>query len=237
MPLGRQGLLLAIRANKRTTGLLRLRCPARSCLLNGKSQSALGRTKWLMLHAINNIIASSLDNFRIRQKLKRQSIIDPLTRVYNRGHFDRQGKLELMRAKRYNKKIAYILIDLDNLKHINDRFGHIEGDQVLRAVGRILKRNCRQIDLVCRYGGDEFVVVLQETGRKDAMRKAEALRRQIHGLATKPTGNEDGVAVSTSIGVATLNDGYDSHTALFHAADQALYQAKLSGKNCCRCYK
>ncbi len=237
LPTGKQGLILPIRTNTRMTGLMRLDCQPRSCLLNGKSKSAIGRAKWLTLHAISSMIASSIENLRIHQKLKRQSIIDPLTRVYNRGHFDRQGKIELLRAKRYNKKIAYILIDIDNLKDINDEFGHMEGDHVLKSIGRILKHNCRQIDLVCRYGGDEFVIVLQETGRKDAMRKAEALHKEMLNLSMKPGHKKTTMPITTSIGVAAISKGLNNHATLFRAADKALYQAKLSGKNRCCCYK
>jgi diguanylate cyclase (GGDEF)-like protein len=161
-------------------------------------------------------------------EMERQSRTDALTRVYNRRYFDERAGSELERALlRPRDPLALLLVDIDHFKRFNDLFGHARGDDVLKVVARLLRDGVRRGDVVCRYGGEEFALLLPGTDARQAVAVGEALRRAV-AAAKAPVGGP----VTVSVGVASTEEGdMASVTDLFHAADMALYEAKAAGRN------
>lgn len=167
--------------------------------------------------------------------LRAESIRDPLTGCYNRRHFDRQMRNEWRRANRDHLPLSCAIIDVDNFKLFNDTAGHAEGDQVLRKIGHALASRTRRAgDLVCRYGGEEFGVILPNTPGDAAVGLMDELRRAVQDMEL-PHPAFDGAPVSISVGVATVRSYEDvrDHDAEYYMeqADQALYRAKNAGRN------
>ncbi len=159
-----------------------------------------------------------------------KAIKDRLTNVYNRTYFDELLRKEFLFHKRANLPLSLIFIDLDDFKKINDTFGHICGDEILKKVAMSLKSNVRESDYVCRYGGEEFVIILKNTNFEKAMKKAESLRKIINSIELLCNANQ--IGVSASLGVSTLENGnFKSEKRLLAEADSAMYKAKELGKN------
>jgi len=156
---------------------------------------------------------------------------DPLTHLLNRRALTIRLVAELERVRRYNSPLTMLMIDLDHFKLVNDTFGHLVGDEVLRGIGMILQRAVRSVDMVARYGGEEFVVVLPETGEMGAVAFAERIRQRVeqHNFEAARTSS---VRVTVSIGVSCFPSPHvDSAEDLFARADAALYRAKDRGRN------
>lgn len=164
------------------------------------------------------------------QKLQEQAISDPLTGLYNRRYLSEFLPRELARSGRNVTPIAVILIDLDQFKQVNDSFGHEAGDIVLNAVGNLLKSKVRGSDIACRYGGEEFALVLPETGAEPAARRAEDIRLAISALELSHAGNSLG-KIAASFGIALFPDHAEDTDDLLRVADIALYAAKGAGRN------
>jgi diguanylate cyclase (GGDEF)-like protein len=160
-------------------------------------------------------------------RLKETSFKDDVTGLYNRRFFSLRLEEELSRYRRFNHPVSVVLLDLDNFKSINDEFGHMTGDDTLREVSQILMKHSRGINVVSRYGGDEFAVLLVETSKAGARLYADRIREVV---AKYPFSH--GKVITASFGVASLPDD-EAGTAedLFRAADDALYMAKRAGKN------
>ena len=158
-------------------------------------------------------------------KLKENSITDQLTSLLNRKAFDERLCEEFDRAKRFKRLISVAMLDVDYFKQYNDVFGHLEGDKVLTRVGKLLKDTIRTIDVLARFGGEEFVLILPDTDASGAMVVAERCRRAIAGHAWERR------PVTLSIGVATTTDLYFEPEAMIKEADIALYEAKAQGRN------
>ena len=150
---------------------------------------------------------------------------DELTMLYNRRYFDRCLRREMKRAERHQVPVSLLVLDLDDFKQINDNYGHSTGDMIMRKVGQILKLILRQEDYPCRFGGEEFAVVLPHTTPEQAGRVAERFR--------EATEKEDfnGVRVTCSGGLASFPEHGSSGSEIFERADRALYEAKKAGKN------
>jgi diguanylate cyclase (GGDEF)-like protein len=160
------------------------------------------------------------------------AIHDPLTHAYNRQYLADRMVAEIARARRAGSNVAVLMIDVDALKSVNDRFGHLAGDRVLCTIASRIQRALRIEDVFARYGGDEFVVLSVGTDHNDAIRLAERVRRAVEGLRMSARGCE--VAITASIGVASLadvEDTYEPGVALQVMADARMYQAKASGGN------
>ncbi len=179
-------------------------------------------------------------SYRTSQALKRiyvleyESTIDSLTNIYNRRQFDRRLREEFSVSKRHNKPMSLIMLDVDHFKAVNDQLGHQGGDLVLRRLAEILSAGIREGDIVCRYGGEEFAVILPHTDRDRATVLAERLREQIARTELLPQNispSDQAVHVTASLGVATLDHNMTSAEMLVRAADRALYDAKSSGRN------
>jgi diguanylate cyclase (GGDEF)-like protein len=161
------------------------------------------------------------------KELERLSITDALTDVYNRRHLDATLALELNRSRETGSPLAVIMFDADHFKKFNDTYGHDQGDRVLKMAGEVMKAAVRQYDVPCRYGGEEFTVILPGADPDGAMRVAERLRRDVEAMAV------DGLKVTISLGIACYPQlAAHSPEALIEAADAALYRSKESGRNC-----
>src|SRR5882672_1243793 len=160
-------------------------------------------------------------------KLKETSFKDEVTGLYNRRFFSLRLEEEISRFRRFNHPVSVVVLDLDGFKSINDEFGHAVGDETLRDIAQILMKHSRGINVVSRYGGDEFAVLLVETSKTGARLYAERIR---HVVATFPFSH--GKNVTASFGVSSLpDDEATTSEGLFRAADEALYAAKRAGKN------
>lgn len=166
--------------------------------------------------------------------IEQMSVTDELTRLFNRRHFHTRLEEEILRTGRYGRPLALLMADIDYFKSINDTYGHQGGDRILAEFAAILRSDLRKVDIVCRYGGEEFVIILPETGTEDAGMLAEKLRKRIQENDFGVTG-EEATRITTSIGVASL-DMVDANApnrdeALIKLADEALYAAKSGGRN------
>jgi diguanylate cyclase (GGDEF)-like protein/PAS domain S-box-containing protein len=175
-------------------------------------------------------IGLALANLRLRDTLRSQSILDPLTGLFNRRYLEETLELELARATRGHRAIGIIMLDLDHFKPLNDSCGHDAGDELLRELAGLLKSRVRDGDIACRYGGEEFVLILPEAPMELAQRRAEELREEVKRLRVSHRGRVIG-PITASAGVAAFPDHGRTRSALLHAADAALYQAKAEGRD------
>jgi diguanylate cyclase (GGDEF)-like protein len=181
-----------------------------------------------LLAPLARLVAVAIQNQTMLEKLV---FVDPLTGVYNRAFYDRQVALEIERANRTNTKLSLLVMDVDDFKPINDDHGHRAGDQVLAQLGREVRARMRKIDLLFRYGGEEFVLLLPGADLEEAQRTAERLRLVVAEQRFLPDGVAAPLRVTVSIGGAVYPDQSRTKTGLFNAADSALYRAKHEGKN------
>lgn len=170
----------------------------------------------------------ALENADYYRKLEHLSVTDSLTGIHNHRHFLMALDQEIERVKRYPNSLCLLMLDIDDFKSYNDHFGHLGGDRLLKGIGRILKENLRTVDIVCRYAGDEFVVILPETDIPAAQIIAEKLRKAVKERAFEQE-------VTVSIGIAKFSAAIDRRD-LVMKADQALYQSKRGGKNKISCF-
>jgi diguanylate cyclase (GGDEF)-like protein len=174
--------------------------------------------------------ALALANLRLRETLRGQSIRDPLTGLFNRRYMEETLDRELRRAERERRALSLILLDIDRFKSFNDTFGHEAGDTVLASLGALLRSTLRAGDVACRYGGEEFVLILPAASLADAHRRAEEIRESIRGLRVS-LGGRPLEAVRCSMGVAAFPEHGEEGDALLRAADAALYRAKGEGRD------
>lgn len=169
-----------------------------------------------------------------QRQLVELATIDDLTRLYNRRYFFERFKQEMERARRYNRPLSCIILDIDHFKTVNDTFGHLSGDQVLMDIGRILKKNCRQSDLAGRYGGEELIILLPETDLDGARIIADRIREMIEHHKTVD-GRGETIQVTVSLGVASITGPeiarLDKYERVIQYADDALLLAKKNGRN------
>jgi len=154
---------------------------------------------------------------------------DALTELYNRRHFIEMADKEIARAIRHQRPLALCIVDVDLFKPVNDRYGHISGDEVLRQIAELLRGHARSDDLAARIGGEEFALLLSECDATAATTFAERLREAVASAVFTPGGEPQRITIS--IGIAELSPGRDTRAALMAAADAALYRAKSLGRN------
>jgi diguanylate cyclase (GGDEF)-like protein len=182
-----------------------------------------------VLSAAAALLAVSLKNSELFREVRENSVRDGLTGCFNRTHALEVLDAELRRARRSKLPLSLVLFDLDNFKGINDRHGHLCGDAVLASVGATMKAELRGSDLKCRYGGDEFMVILPDTPLVGARQVSENLRRAI---AEHPvTWNDGQVMVTASFGITVISQGENDPLGAISRADTALYRAKQRGRN------
>ncbi|MGB9641202.1 MAG: diguanylate cyclase [Anaerolineales bacterium] len=172
---------------------------------------------------------TALQNAQLHAAVQQQAVTDPLTGLYNRRGFFELAEHEIIRAHRFQRPLSMIIMDVDLLKYVNDHYGHLMGDRVLSSVSSSCRSELRQVDVIARYGGDEFIALLPETNLDEALSVAERLRSQVANLSL-PLENGEIIRVTLTAGVADLLPG-DTLKTLIERADQALYRAKQAGKN------
>lgn len=194
---------------------------------SGHAPTAAQRT--VMVSAVEQL-SLGLSNLRLQDSLRTQSIRDPLTGLYNRRYLEESLTRELARCDRVNKPLSVLMVDLDHFKRFNDTHGHDGGDALLTHAGRVLQAHCRAEDIACRYGGEEFTVILPEVDAERARLRAEEIRVAIEKLAVQHR-RERLSSVTASIGVGTFPDSAREMDDLVRRADAALYKAKQQGRN------
>lgn len=179
------------------------------------------------LEAVADICAGAIQNANYFDRVKQLAYVDGLTGIHNRRFFEMRIGEELERAARFQGRMAVIMVDIDLFKQLNDEFGHLLGDEVLRSVAIVLKQQLRKVDMVCRFGGEEFAIVLPETSGENAATVAEKLRRHIANFPFAGVPRP----VTISCGVADYPLHGTSRDEVMAAADAALFRAKRTGRN------
>ena len=183
---------------------------------------------------LTNQAAISIENVDLHEAIQRQAVTDDLTGLFNHRRFQEVMAVEVERTRRFGQELGLIMLDIDDFKRVNDTYGHLQGDEVLKEVARVLGESSREIDEPARYGGEEMAVALPQTGLQGAFEFAERVRQRIEALEIPLLdGDGDGVLhVTASFGAASLpHSAKIDKDALVAAADAALYRAKRSGKN------
>jgi diguanylate cyclase (GGDEF)-like protein len=175
-------------------------------------------------------LALALANLKLQETLRHQAIRDPLTGLFNRRFMEETVEREVHRMLRKGAQLGVIMLDLDHFKRFNDTFGHAAGDSLLSALGILVRNHIRKEDVACRYGGEEFTLILPETPLAITCERAETLRRLVHDLKLQHQGQSLG-PITVSLGVAAFPNHGDTPEALLRAADAALYRAKHEGRD------
>ena len=196
-------------------------------VLDSARKNAFDHDDQQPLESVADICAAAMQNASYFDRMRQLAYVDGLTGIHNRRFFEMRIVEELERAARFQGRMSVIMVDIDNFKRLNDEFGHLLGDEVLRSVSTIMKQQLRKMDLVCRYGGEEFAIVVPETSGENALRVAEKLRRQIesHYFPGVPR------PVTISAGVADYPTHGITRDEVVAAADAAMYVAKQEGRN------
>ena len=174
--------------------------------------------------------ALSVANLRLQEKLRMESIVDPLTKLYNRRYLEKSLERESNRCKRRNKNLGVIMLDIDHFKSFNDQYGHKLGDNVLSKLGAFLKQVVRKEDIACRYGGEEFMLIMPETSLKTTTERAKHICDNIQ-QNLKVDYKDLILSITASLGVAALDEHGPDTAKMIAMADDALYQAKKNGRN------
>jgi diguanylate cyclase (GGDEF)-like protein len=181
---------------------------------------------------LTNQASISIENVDLHETIQRQAVTDELTGLFNHRRFQEVMTAEVERTRRFGQELGLIMLDIDDFKRVNDTYGHLQGDFVLREVARVLKESSREIDEPARYGGEEMAVALPQTGLEGAYEFAERVRTRIEALHLPLLDGEGALRVTASFGAASLpHSAKVDKDALVAAADAALYRAKRSGKN------
>ena len=171
----------------------------------------------------------AIENIQLQSTLKEQSLRDPLTGLYNPAHRHNSCDLAIARARRGDYNISFVLLDIDHFKDLNDQYGHGAGDVMLRALAERLKNLVRAGDILCRYGGDEHIIIMSNTTSEVAMERTEQLRLAVDAMQVEY--EEKQLHCSISIGIATYPAHGSSVDEVISNADRALYISKNSGRN------
>jgi diguanylate cyclase (GGDEF)-like protein len=195
-------------------------------LLGSPVKGSLAHDDLQRLAQLSAWCAPALESARAFDDLRSQVVTDPLTGCFNRRGFDEHLEVEWVRARRYRRRFALLLLDVDRFKQVNDTVGHHAGDYVLQQIGQTLRSTFRVTDRICRFGGDEFAVVFPETVKADVMHLANRLRGRVAALFPDPMLP---IPVTVSLGVSAFPDDAGGPEALLLEADRALYRAKAAG--------
>lgn len=202
-------------------GILHLQSPSKEIMTEPKHQLA---------YTVVEQASMALSNLKLREALREQSIRDPLTGLYNRRYMEEVLKQHLRRVTRHLHPLGVIMIDIDHFKSFNDTHGHAAGDALLRELGRFLQSHIRGEDVACRYGGEEFILIMPHASLETARQRAEDLRDQAKGVHVHDAGQSLG-GVTLSLGVAVYPQHGRTMENVLRAADAALYRAKQEGRD------
>ncbi|MBK6698204.1 MAG: diguanylate cyclase [Myxococcales bacterium] len=203
--------------------------PLGTLILGSRRRHAFGDSVRATLEVLASHLAVSLANARMVHKLEQMATTDGMTGLLNKRAMLESAEQKVQAAARFGRKLSVLITDIDFFKKVNDTYGHDVGDQVIRGLGEVLKRQKRTTDVVARFGGEEFVILCEETSEQGAMLLAERIREELERTVF-PTPN-GGLSVTCSVGVATFPEGGSDWSSLFKAADEALYVSKRSGRN------
>jgi diguanylate cyclase (GGDEF)-like protein/PAS domain S-box-containing protein len=198
--------------------------------LQGRQGQAVAEYEGLA-RSLAERIALALANLNLRETLHTQAIRDPLTNLFNRRVMEESLDREVHRAIRYGRPLGLIMLDIDNFKAFNDSFSYAAGDTLLRELGAYLQANLRKGDLTCRYGGEEFILILPESTPEDTIKRADQLREGVKRLSVQHQGLPLG-EVTISVGIACFPQHGKSMYEMLRAVDTALHRAKSAGKDC-----
>ncbi len=227
---GRSSICVPLTAQGETLGVLHLQIAppvaGREAGLNRRTSEA----KQHLAVALAKQVALALSNVRLRVTLRQQSIRDPLTGLFNRRYLDETLERELRRAERAEHPVGVVMLDIDRFKQFNDTYGHDGGDTLLRSVAEFLQFETRSEDIVCRYGGEEFVLIRPGSSLEDTHRRAEQVRTSMKQMQVPHAGQMLG-SVTVSLGVAVFPIHGATGDEVLKAADSALYRAKAGGRD------
>jgi diguanylate cyclase (GGDEF)-like protein len=173
----------------------------------------------------------AIENAQLYELVVYKSHTDSLTNLWNHGYFQQALSVEIEKSRKNQTSLSLLIIDIDNFKNLNDKWGHQNGDFVLKELAEILRESSRTLDYVCRYGGEEFSMILTQTQKDQAFMIAERIRNRIEQYHFKQFAQEDGPTITVSIGVASFSQDAQTKEELIAFADKAMYIAKFSGKN------
>lgn len=210
--------------------------PLGTLVLGSRRPRAFGDAARSMLDVLSSHVAVSLANARMMRRLEELATLDGLTNLLNKRAMLDVADQKIKAAKRFGRKLSVLVTDIDHFKKVNDTYGHDAGDVVIKGLGEILRRQRRATDAIARFGGEEFVVICEETDARGAELLAERVRAELgkttfHAPKAGPDGQPVTIRVTCSIGVATFPEAGDTWEDVFKAADEALYVSKRSGRN------
>lgn len=177
------------------------------------------------------ILLICLSGLALSEKMTKLIVREGLTGLFNQIYIRQRLEEEFYRSKRYEHPLSLMMIDLDNFKTLNDRYGHTAGDHLLRYFSQLIIETIRPSDIAARYGGEEFLIILPETARQEAQAVAERLRKKIALYPFRIDSRKEDIPFTISVGVSAFPDSAESAEELITLADMALYQAKKDGKN------
>jgi diguanylate cyclase (GGDEF)-like protein len=219
-PQGNPLLAVPVFAQQNVAGVLRV---------GGDAGPVFGRDDFRLLEILASLASLSLDNSILFGQVQDTALRDGLTGLITHKAFQEHLEAQILEASRYKEPLSVIIADVDHFKSVNDTHGHQAGDQILQGFSHVLARNVRDVDVVSRYGGEEFAILLLQTGEEAAHALAEAIRRDVAGQPFETSGPN--LSITASFGVATFPEDATSAQQLLRKADERLYQAKQSGRN------
>ena len=229
-PMPEAFLCVPLLAQGESLGMLHLRHPA------PQLDRAQPRGAWYtevsrqLAHMVADSLALAISNLKLRESLRQQSIRDPLTGLFNRRYMEESLDREVARAARGEQPLGIVMLDIDHFKRFNDQFGHSAGDAVLRELGGLLRSQVREADIACRYGGEEFALILPDAGVEVSEQRAEQVHEKMKGLEVQHAGHLLGM-VTASFGVAVFPAHGRTGDAVIQMADAAMYRAKRAGRD------
>ena len=216
-------IIVPLKVDNAILGVLYLYLPAGSVKISERRLN--------LLRSIGTRIATAIENVQLHEKTRELSLHDPLTGLANRRLMALELGKAMARSKRTASPFSVVMLDLDYFKAYNDHFGHASGDNLLVGLSDLIRNEIRQIDLGVRYGGEEFLIILPDTGMAEALEVAERIRAKTNATDFACTESMDTTGITVSLGVATWDAGIASEDILIARADTALYRAKTNGRN------